>query len=127
CGVRSSTPTLPAHLGRCPVGVSPAVGLVVLVVVRDQVIEGEAVMAGDEVDALLGLALLVRVDVRASQDACGEAGYRSIVAFQEAANVVAEPPVPLLPGITHETPYLIKARGIPRLGNELSTGQQGIG
>jgi hypothetical protein len=38
-------------------------------IVLDQVVQGEAIVAGYEVDALLGLALCMPVDVRASEQA----------------------------------------------------------
>jgi hypothetical protein len=40
-----------------------AVREVVLLVVGDHVVQRETVVTSDEVDALLGLALLVRVDI----------------------------------------------------------------
>ena len=88
---------VPAQIVIGTVAVVLAIGLVVLVVVRDQVVEGKAVMAGHEIDALLGFALLVTVNVGAAQDPCGHAGHRAVVASQETPHVVAEPAVPLLP------------------------------
>jgi hypothetical protein len=45
-----------------------AVGLVVLVIVRDQIVEGKAIVAAGEIDALLCLALLVAIEVRTPQE-----------------------------------------------------------
>ena len=50
-----------------------AVRRVVLVVVGDQVVEGEAVVTGHEVDALFGLAFLVAIDLGTAQQAVGQA------------------------------------------------------
>ena len=83
-------------------------------------------MAGHEVDALLGLALLVTVNVGAAEDACGNAGYRAVVAFEETPDVVAEPAIPLLPAVADEASHLIQSGGIPCLGNQLGAGQQRI-
>ena len=62
---------VPAQVVVRSVAIVLAVGLVVLVVERDQIVEREAVMAGHEVDALLGLAFLVAVDVRAAEQSRG--------------------------------------------------------
>ena len=68
---------VPAHVVVRAVAIVFAVRLVVLVVVGDQVVEREAVVAGHEVDALLRLPFLVTVDVRAAEQPRGEAGHRS--------------------------------------------------
>ena len=57
-----------------PVAVVLAVGLVVLAVVADEVGQGEAVVAGDEVDAGVGAATARRVDVARAGEARGELG-----------------------------------------------------
>ena len=67
--VGPSTPQFQLRLSLRAVAVVFAVGLVVLAVVGDQIVEREAVVAGHEVDALLGLALLVAVDLRAADHA----------------------------------------------------------
>ena len=66
---RSFRAAVPAQIVIRTVAIVLAVGLVVLVVVRDQIIESKAVMAGYEIDALLGLAFLVTVNVRTAQAA----------------------------------------------------------
>ena len=63
---------IPAEVVVGAVAVVFAVCFVVLAVVRDQIVEREAVVAGDEVDALLGFALLVRVDVGAAGQPVGQ-------------------------------------------------------
>ena len=83
-------------------------------------------MAGHEIDALLGFALLVTVNVGAAQDPCGHARYRAVVAFQETSHIVAEPAVPLLPSVADEASDLIESCGIPRLCNQLGAGQQRV-
>ena len=114
---------IPAQIVIGAVAVVLAIGLVVLVVVRHQIIEGEAVMAGHEIDALLGLALLVSVDVRAAQDPTGDARHRAAVAFEEPPHVVTEPAVPLLPPLADKASHLIESCSIPRLRNQLGAGQ----
>jgi hypothetical protein len=65
----------PAQIVIGAVAVVFAVGLIVLVVVRDEIVEREPIMAGHEIDALLGLALLMTVYVGAAQDACGHGSF----------------------------------------------------
>ena len=113
---RALDAAVPAQVVVAPVPVLLAVGLVVLAVIGNQVVEGEAVVAGDEVDALLRLALLLPVDVGTGQDAGGESGDGPGVALQEAAHVVPELAVPLLPAVADEAPDLIQTgrRPTPR-------------
>src|SRR5215831_4422759 len=96
---RSFGSAVPAQVVVRAVAIFFAVGFVVLAVVGDQVIQGEAVVTGDEVDALLRLALLVTVDVGAAQEARGHRGHRRLVALYEVTHVVAKAAVPLLPGV----------------------------
>ena len=49
-----------------------AVGLVVLVVVADEIVQREAVVRGDEVDAGVGLAAVVLVQIAAAGEPVGE-------------------------------------------------------
>src|SRR5262249_21746415 len=110
---RSLDATVPAGVVVGAVAVVLAVGLVVLAVVGDEVVEREAVVAGDEVDALLGLALLVAVNLRAADDAVGDAAQRARLAAEEVTDVVAEAAVPLLPGVADEAADLIESGRVP--------------
>ena len=88
---------VPAAIVVGAVAVVFAVALVVLGVVGDEIVECEAVVTGDEVYALLGFAVLVAVDGATSEDAVGEGLHEAVVAAEEAADIVAESAVPLLP------------------------------
>src|SRR6185503_11433253 len=90
-----------------------AVRPVVLVVVRDEIVEGEPVVTRHEVDALLGLALLVAVQGRAPEQAVGQPFDRAVLPAKEAADVVAEASVPLFPAVTDEAAHLVEAGRIP--------------
>ena len=59
--------TVPAQIVVGAVAVVLAIGFVVFKIVREQIVQGEAVMAGYEVDALLRLTLRAPVDVRAAE------------------------------------------------------------
>ena len=82
--VGPSTPQFQLRLSLAPSRLSSPFGFVVLVVVGDEVVEREAVVAGDEVDALLRLAFLVAVDLGAAEYAVGNACHRTRFAAEEA-------------------------------------------
>ena len=68
---------IPAAIAVGAVAVLFTVCLVVLPVVRDQIVQGEPGVAGDEVDALLGLAFLVAVDLGAPEELWRPSGGRA--------------------------------------------------
>src|SRR6266403_1336203 len=79
-----------------------SVRFVVLAIEGNQVIQREAIVAGDEIDALLRLAFFVLVYVRAPRQPESHCTGRPVVAFEKAANIVPKPPVPFLPAIADE-------------------------
>mgnify|MGYP003694180711 CR=1 FL=1 len=117
---------VPASVVVGAVAVVLAVRLVVLAVVGDEIVQGEAVVTRHEVDALLGLALLVAVERRAADQAVGKPLDRAFLAAEEAADVVAEASVPLLPAVADEAAHLVEAGRIPRLGDELRARQRRV-
>jgi len=58
------------------VAVVLAIGLVVLVVVADEIVQREAVVGGDEVDAGVGLATATAVQIAAAREAIGQGAQR---------------------------------------------------
>ena len=84
-------------------------------------------MAGDEVDALLGLALLVSIEVRATEQPRGEGRDCAVVPLQEGTYVITESAVPLVPAITDEPAQLIEPRSVLRLRDELCASEHRIG
>src|SRR3954469_14863003 len=88
---------VPADVVVHPVPVALAVRVVVLPVVRDEVVEGEAVVGRDEVDAVRRAARLALIDVRAAGDSRGDRRDQPAVAAHELPDVVAESSVPLRP------------------------------
>src|SRR5258708_6197505 len=93
---------VPTQIGTRAVAVILSIGFIVFRVVRDQIVQGEAIMAGYEIDALLGLALGIPVDVRASKQAIPYTLHRIVVRFHEATYIVAESAVPFLPRVADE-------------------------
>src|SRR5690349_7642645 len=119
-------PTVPGEVVVRPVRVAFAVRLVVLGAVRDQIAQREAVMTGHKVDALLRLPFLVPEHIWAAKRSLRQQPYRPAVAFDKAADIVAKPPVPLLPAVADKGPHLIEAGGVPRLGDQFGAGEDGI-
>ena len=107
-------PAVPRPVVVAPVAAAPAVGLVVLVVVGDEVVQREAVVAGDEVDALHR-----RVEqVGAALHPLDERRHEPLLAAQEPAHVVAIAVVPLHPPLPRpRPPDQVETGGVPRLGH----------
>ena len=97
-----------------------------LLVVGDEVIECEAVVTRHEVHALLNLAFLVAVNLGAAEQPVGNGCHGTLVATKKAADIVAEPPVPLLPTVPDETAYLVQTGRIPGLSDELRARERRI-
>ena len=101
------------------VAVVLGVGLVVLLVVGDQVRQREAVVAGDEVDAGDRPAAVVLVQVGRPAQAAGELGQRGRRTVPEVPGGVPEPAVPLRPQ-WREVADLVPARpDVPRFRDQL--------
>src|SRR5262249_20268690 len=109
------------------VAIAFAIGLVVLAVVGDQIVERETVVAGDEIHALLRVALLMSIDLRTAHQAIREPGNSACVAAKEAAKIVAEASIPLAPTVAQKTSHLINPRRVPRLRDKLGAHQPRIG
>mmetsp|Transcript_26266 Transcript_26266/g.42107 ORF Transcript_26266/g.42107 Transcript_26266/m.42107 type:complete len:329 (+) Transcript_26266:759-1745(+) len=113
-------PAVPRLVVLLSIVVVLAVGVVVLVVVADEVAQGETVVCGDEVDAVLRLAPTLLVQRRTPTQALGKQPSVPVEAPDEVTRVVAEAPVPLGPlAVMRERPHLIQPPRVPGLGNEL--------
>src|SRR5690606_12969706 len=100
---------------------------VVLLIVRDQIVKRESVMARDEIDALLRIEPLVLVYIRTADQPIGQGMSQTLVTLDKGAHVVAEPAVPLLPTVANKLTDLVQAPGVPRLGDEFDVRQDRIG
>src|SRR5215469_13908562 len=96
-----------------------AVGLVVLIVVRSQVVQRESVVTCYEVHALFRLAFFMAVDFVASKDPVSEVLQRAVLGTEEASNVIAKATIPLFPAVSYKTADLIQPSCIPGLSNHL--------
>src|SRR5271157_2451714 len=121
CGIVRWTfeAAIPASVVLAAVAVVFTIFFVVLVIIGDYVVEGKAIVARNEIDALLGFALLRTINTRAAKETIGCATNRIIRAAEEVADIIAKAVVPLLPAISHEAADLIKSCRVPGLGNHL--------
>ena len=110
-------------VGVVAVTVSLAVGLVVLVVIRDEVVEREAVMTAEEVDRVQRAAIVVEV-VAAADPRRQRRGHIQIAA-PELPDIVPIAAVPVRPpALTREGANLVEPGRIPGLGDELDVAKQ---
>src|ERR1035438_8924698 len=110
---RTFNAAVPAPVLLTSVPVVLTILFVVLVVIRDDIVERKSVVARNEVDALFEFALLRAINARAAQQTIGSASHGIIGAPEEVADIVAKPVVPLLPTVTHEVADLIESCGVP--------------
>ena len=106
---------VPAQVVVDAVAVALAVRLVVLVVVGDEVVEREAVVRGDEVDAVRRAAAAALVDVRAAGDARGDrrrSRPRSPRTKRRTSS--RKRAVPLRPARARELADVVEAARVPR-------------
>ena len=110
---------IPRVVVGAPVAIVFVVRFVVLVVVRNEVVQRESVVRGDEVDARPRFSPAPVEEVRGCREALRDAGGLAFVAFPVRAHRVAELVVPLGPA-RRKLAHLISARpDVPRLGDQL--------
>src|SRR5207247_396042 len=90
-------PAVPRRVVVRAVAVVLAVGLVVLLLVGDEVLQREAVVARDEVDALVRLSPVVLVEIAAPREAIAEVTGVAAVASPERAQRIPVLAIPLRP------------------------------
>ena len=92
-----------------------AVRFVVFVVVADEIVQRETVVRGNEIDAGVGAAAVVLVEVRAARQAISHLADPPFVAFPKAADRVAILAVPLRPEDRKITDLITAFAHVPRL------------
>src|SRR6185437_5445341 len=100
------------------VAVVLAIGPIVLVPEAHEVIEREAIVAGEEIDAALGALAGLRIDVGAAADAAGECAEHGLIATPEAAHVIPVAAIPFRPAPFGKAPHLVRARRVPGFCDE---------
>src|SRR5581483_9213680 len=108
------------------VAVPLSIRLVVLAAITDEVVEGESVVTGHEIDAALGPLSGPAIDVGAAADAARDRTDHAVVAAPEAADIVPIAAVPLRPLGLKKAAHLIGACYAPRFGDQLGPSQNGI-
>src|SRR5208337_3566839 len=86
-------------------GIVLAISQIVLVVVRDEIIETKAVVRSDVVDALsrmVGVVEIIRKQIAAAIEPGHEIANFSGIAFDEFANIISKPAIPLAPCLAGE-------------------------
>ena len=122
---RSLDAAVPAPVGVAAVAVPLAVGLVVFLVVGDQVVQGEAVVAADEVDRVERSAACV--EVVAAAESRGQGRGHAGIAAPESPDVVAIPAVPVRPApLAGKGADLVEPGGVPGLGDQLGVAEQRV-
>ena len=117
---------VPAQVVAFAVAVFLEVCLVVFFVVADEIVEREAVVRGDEVDARGGLPAGPRIQVIASSETGRELGHRPAVAAPEPAHRISILPIPLGPQHREIADLIPALAEIPRLRNQLHLRQHWI-
>src|SRR6185503_12497961 len=97
--------TVPTVVVGGPILVLLAIGVVVLLVVAHQVVEGEAVVAGDKIDAGVGFASVALVQIAGATQARGKLRQRVAIPLPETPHRIAVCAVPLAPE-HREVPHL---------------------
>src|SRR5205085_1478391 len=96
---------------------------VVFVLVGYQVIEGKAIVAGNEIDAIQWQTPSRLVEIRTPRYTGSDRANHSWISSDEAAHMVTIAPVPFGPAIARKTAYLIETHSIPGFNDEFCIGE----
>ncbi|MNO86083.1 hypothetical protein D3C76_774730 [compost metagenome] len=102
------------------------VGLVVLVVVRDQVAQRETVVGGDEIHRAIRTSATLVEQFAGSGHAPGEVGELAFVAFPEGTHGIAEAVVPLHPTGGEATDLIATGTTVPGFGDQFYLAQDRV-
>ena len=124
---RALDATVPAQIRVGAITIQLMVCLVVFEVVGDKIVEGKAVVARNEIDALSRRPVCCMIEVGAPGDTLSKLRNLVLISLDETANVIAKSSIPLLPLISTEASNLIQAACVPGFGNELGSRKNRIG
>src|SRR6185312_171424 len=110
---------IPAVVALHAVSVAFAVRFVVALVVRNEVPEREPVVGGDVIDARVGLAAVVLIEVAASREPVAQLADLPFVALPKPPHIVAILTVPFSPEHREVADLVATLADIPRFGDEL--------
>src|SRR5579883_678950 len=114
---------VPAQVVVDAVAIALAIRLVVFVVIRDQIVESEAVVTSHEIDAVDRQLTAGLVQVGTARQPRSDGSDHTGIAFEEAPDVIAEAAVPLGPAVSGKMADLVETGGVPGLGNDFRIGQ----
>src|SRR5215469_4948463 len=114
---------IPRMIVGAAVVVALAILLIVLVVVGDEIMQGEAVMRGNEIDAGPGFPTPPVEVIPGTGAALGEIGQLARLAFPKSAHGVAKLVVPFRPSRWEMADLVAPGADIPRLGNKFDLAQ----
>ena len=116
---------VPAAVVAVAVAACFTIGIIVLLIVGDQIIQREAVVAGHEIDGRGLLSVLVHVG--RTLDAVNELRPRGRITPDKISDAVPKMAVPLSPLIrSREGTDLVESGSVPCLRNQLSLGQNRV-
>ena len=126
--VGPSTPQFQLKLSFVPSRLSSPLASLCLSVVGDQIVEREAVVGGDEVDAAARQAVGVLKEVALPDQVVGRGGptvpASPLTKRRTWSRIL---PVPDRPAVAAEVRHLIQPGRVPGLGDDLRPGEHGIG
>src|ERR671910_2187884 len=96
-----------------------AVGLVVLLVVADQIVQGKPVVGGDEVDAGVGTATVPLIEIGRPGEAIGQLRDRDVARLPVVADRIPVLVVPLAPEGREVTDLVTALGDVPGLPDQL--------
>ena len=116
---------IPGPVVGVAIAIALAIRLVVLIIVGDEVAQGEPVMRGDEIDARpRSSATKVELVGRSAQ--ARRQGFRARLAAPEVAHVIAKPIVPLAPAGRKAAHLISPWATVPRLGDKFDFREKGV-
>ena len=123
-GSRALHAVVAAIARRVAISVVLAVSVIVALIVGDQVIERESVVAGHIVNA--ALRPVPEKDARAALKPVGQSRHHARVSAHKAAHIVAKAVIPLQPAAAGKPAELMQPDGVPRLRDDFGLGKQHI-
>src|SRR5205814_264135 len=120
---RALDTAIPANIVIAAVLVVFAIGFIVFFVVAHQVFQRETIVAGHEVDAGVGPAAALLIEIAAAAQAGGKFGNRAPLPLPETADGIAILAVPLCPQHREIADLVAAFPHVPRLGNQLDLRQ----
>src|SRR6266481_203579 len=115
--------TVPTSVVVRSVAIIFAICFIVLVIIGDEVVEGEPVMARHKINALLSLAFFMTVNRRAASQPVSKVSDGMLFPAKKTPDIISKSSIPLLPTVSDKATYLIEPGRVPSFGDELRAGK----